>query len=175
MKIDTSKWKPFLISSLFECRNGKMYEYADLPQKNAIEYYTSSESNNGFAGYIYEYSEEDVIKVPSLTVGSRGNDAITYYHEGYYIANQNLTVLIPRKNISKLSMLFVATVIRCEKYRYSYGRLMGKEKVAATTIFLPATASGDPDWDFMEEYMGGVAQQAFDNFEQTFKYSFKHK
>ena len=89
----------------------------------------------------------------SLTVGSRGNDAITYYHDGKYIANQNLTVLIPKEHISKEAMLFFAGVMSTEKYKYSYGRLMSKEKVCETILKLPATKQGLPNWNYMEEYI----------------------
>jgi len=109
--------------------------------------------NNGFAGYVSDYKAEDIITVPSLTVGSRGNDAVTYYHDSGYIANQNLTVLIPKVNISKAAMMFFAGVMRTEKYKYSYGRLMSKEKVQNTILKLPVTQDGQPDWQFMENYI----------------------
>ena len=139
---------------MFDCSNGVMYDnLIDESNDNTVEYYTSSESNNGFEGYINEYDEKDVIRVPSLTVGSRGNDAVTYYHEGNYIANQNLTILIPKEPISQYAMMFFATILYQEKPKYSYGRLMSKEKARDSIIKLPADSNDNPDWQFMENYI----------------------
>ena len=151
--LNPADWREFRVGDLFECRNGKLYELSNDSSDSAVRYYTSAENNNGFAGYVSEYEEKDIINVPSLTVGSRGNDAITYYHDGKYIVNQNLTVLIPKQHISKAAMLFFAGVMRMEKYKYSYGRLMSKEKVRETILKLPATKEGLPDWKRMEDYI----------------------
>lgn len=62
-------------------------------------------------------------------------------------------VCIPRNPISTFAMQFVATVIRQEKYRFSYGRIMSKEAVRNTVIRLPQTPDGEPDWKWMEDYM----------------------
>lgn len=171
MDLNVQDWKEFRVGDLFECSNGTMYDNLTAePDENAVEYYTSSESNNGFEGYLNDYNEKDVIRVPSLTVGSRGNDAVTYYHSEPYIANQNLTVLIPKQHISQFAMFFFATVLYQEKPKYSYGRLMSKEKTRDSIIKLPIQHNPDgtpvidadktysdegyvPDWQFMEDYI----------------------
>ena len=50
-------------------------------------------------------------------------------------------------------MLFFASILYQEKSKYSYGRLMSKEKTRESIIRLPQTLSGDPDWQFMEDYI----------------------
>jgi hypothetical protein len=152
--LNVQTWKEFRVGDLFHCSNGTMYDNLTIePEDNSVEYYTSSEMNNGFEGYVTDYNEKDVIRVPSLTVGSRGNDAVTFYHEGPYIANQNLTVLLPKKSCSKYAMLFFATVLFQEKPKYSYGRLMSKEKTRDSIVKLPVDSDGNPDWQFMEDYI----------------------
>jgi len=49
--------------------------------------------------------------------------------------------------------LFLATVLRKEKYRYNFGRAWHSERMKATDIRLPSTMSGRPDWGFMDRYI----------------------
>ena len=46
-----------------------------------------------------------------------------------------------------------ATLIRQEAVRFCYGRKWTLVTMKSTTIRLPITASGEPDWDLIESYM----------------------
>ncbi|CPW95038.1 hypothetical protein [Mycobacteroides abscessus] len=48
--------------------------------------------------------------------------------------------------------LFVCTVIRAERFRYSYGRKWGLEQMRNTELRLPVTDDGAPDWELMARY-----------------------
>ena len=67
---------------------------------------------------------------------------------------------------------FVMTILQMEKPKYSYGRKPKCNKVFDTIISLPATPSDEPDWKYMEDFMGGAAFRAFENFRQVFAHSF---
>ena len=49
--------------------------------------------------------------------------------------------------------LFLATVIRAEKYRWSYGRKWRPMRMCESEIKLPATPSGKPDWVYMQAFI----------------------
>ena len=49
--------------------------------------------------------------------------------------------------------LFICSVIRLEKYRFSYGRKWNLERMKESEIRLPVDASGDPDWVWMRRYI----------------------
>jgi len=49
--------------------------------------------------------------------------------------------------------LFLCTLMRNERYRYSYGRAFIMGKIKDTLIKLPALENGEPDWQFMEDYI----------------------
>ena len=56
--------------------------------------------------------------------------------------------------MSPLEGLFICVTIRQEKFRWSYGRKPHDVKKFSNMIIkLPATATGDPDWQWMENYM----------------------
>jgi hypothetical protein len=55
--------------------------------------------------------------------------------------------------MNKYIGLFLATLIRQEKYRYNYGRKWGIGRMKVSTIKLPVDSESKPDWDFMEKYI----------------------
>ena len=49
--------------------------------------------------------------------------------------------------------LFIVTILDRERPKYSYGRSWTGERLRNTTIRLPATKAGEPDWQYMEDYI----------------------
>lgn len=49
--------------------------------------------------------------------------------------------------------LFLLTLLKQEKYKYSYGRAFKMQLIAETRIKLPAQKDGAPDWNYMEKYI----------------------
>jgi type I restriction enzyme M protein len=52
--------------------------------------------------------------------------------------------------------MFLTTIIRLEKYRFNYGRKWNKKRMEESSIKLPSTAGGKPDWRFMEDFIKGL-------------------
>ena len=48
--------------------------------------------------------------------------------------------------------MFLVAIIDQERYRYSFGRKFNKFAIGKTKIKLPATADGNPDWQYLEDY-----------------------
>ena len=49
--------------------------------------------------------------------------------------------------------LFIISILKQEKYKYSYGRAFKMELISNTLLKLPAAADNTPDWDYMESYI----------------------
>ena len=49
--------------------------------------------------------------------------------------------------------MFLITVLRLEQFRFSYGMTGKKERLQSFDIKLPVTKKGEPDWDYMENYI----------------------
>lgn len=64
-------------------------------------------------------------------------------------------------HINEAIGLFLASVITANNAsRYSFSQSWTGKSLLDTEILLPATPSGDPDWDYMDEYMSGVMEEA---------------
>lgn len=49
--------------------------------------------------------------------------------------------------------MFISTVMTKNKYKYSFGRKSFKNKWINDLIPLPVDKNGNPDWDFIENYI----------------------
>ena len=55
--------------------------------------------------------------------------------------------------MNKYNALFIVTVIKTNRYRFSYGRKWTLEKMNESVIKLPTRADGTPDFEYMENYI----------------------
>lgn len=62
-------------------------------------------------------------------------------------------VICRAKWLNIYTALFILSILKQEKYKYSYGRAFKMELISNTIIKLPATNEGIPNWDFMEQYI----------------------
>lgn len=49
--------------------------------------------------------------------------------------------------------LFLVSLIKLERYRFNYGRKWHKDRMNKSKIKLPIDTNGNPDWQFMEDYI----------------------
>lgn len=52
--------------------------------------------------------------------------------------------------------MFLVTIINKEQYRYNYGRKCSQTKLKSSLIKLPVDTEGNPDWQWMEDYIKGL-------------------
>jgi hypothetical protein len=55
--------------------------------------------------------------------------------------------------MNKYNALFIVTIIKANKYRFSYGRKWTLEKMKDSVIKLPSKTDGTPDFELMEKYI----------------------
>ncbi len=77
-----------------------------------------------------------------------------FYHNYKYFSDDNVHTLIP-KNIplNKYNSLFLATILKKLQYRYNFGRQVRLQRLKFDEIKLPTDERGNPDWQFMEDYI----------------------
>lgn len=150
---DTSTWRWFRLDAVFDIRKGsRLTKRAQLP--GSTPYIGSSAFNNGITNYI---DSPPMFPGGVLTVPYNGSVGHAFYQAIPFAAGDDVHVLIPRSNdAEKFGLLFVAAVIRHEKYRFTYGRKWHLGRMRESTIKLPVTGDGGPDWKYMSRYMKGL-------------------
>ncbi len=146
--IDVSGWGEFRIGDLFDVSRGRRHvvgnhEEGDLP------YYSASLENNGVTDYICNplFTDKDGLVVTTF------GDA--FYAKGEFTASDEITILHHNK-MNELSGLFIASTIRSHKWKYSFKVKAFQERVSNDIIKLPVTSTGEPDWQYMEDYMKNI-------------------
>ena len=137
------KWEPFLLGSLFEIRAGRYVRAADkLP--GSTPSVGGGANNNGVAAYINLPAEHPAGVISVARDGSVGS---AFHQPQPFFATEAAHVFYPKSDLTTAQLLFIATLIRAERYRYNYGRKWSIDGMRMAEIRLPATSQGDPDWD----------------------------
>lgn len=149
IKLNTDKWQWFEIQELFDIKKGKRLTKADMIE-GETPFIGSIESNNGYREYV---DEEPIHTGNTITVNYNGSVAEAFYQPKPFWASDDVNVLYPKFNMNPFSALFIATVIKAEKYRFNYGRKWHVERMNVSKIKLPSTNKKQPDYVFMENYV----------------------
>lgn len=155
MKIDTSNWKSFIIGELFRLESGKVSNASELLEGNDIAYIGAKKSDNGIMRYV-AMDESKVTKGNCVIFicDGQGSVGLANYMDMDFIGTVNV-VAGYNEAITSYTGLFVATVFSLERKKFSFGRKL-KTLLATTEIKLPATADGQPDWQWMESYIDSL-------------------
>ena len=127
----------------------------DYHQPGAHPYVTTQATNNG-VGDFYDHFTEDggVITVDSAVVG------YCAYRAEAFSASDHVEKLTPRFSMTASAAMFLATILNREQYRYNYGLKRAQKRLRRESLRLPCTRRGDPDWRYIEKYIGGLRYSA---------------
>ena len=156
--LDIENWKWFSLSDIFTLQKGQE-KSAKTEDDFSGEFnlISAKQSNNGVNGKTNEGKKQ--FKQNLITVSSNGEVGEAFYQESPFYATADVNVLSPLKGVklNKYSALFITTIIRCEKFKYAWGRKWGIERMKKSKIKLPTIVKEDgsyvPDWNFMENYV----------------------
>lgn len=145
VKVNSKEWKEFRVFDLFEYKRG-IRQIAESRKKGNLAYYSASESNNGLTDFI---DNPKFIINNSAIIYSTFGDA--YYVSGRFSASDEITIL-QSKIVNKYIGLFISTMLKKNKSKYSFGRKAFCNKIRKDKIMLPIKEDGSPDYNFMENY-----------------------
>jgi hypothetical protein len=150
---DRDQWKEFTIGSLFKVEKGTRLTRRNMTP-GSVPYIGSSALNNGVTSRIHATPR---FPADVLTVPYNGSVGHAFFQPEPFCAGDDVHVLTPlNQPLEKYTMLFVASVIRHEKYRFNYGRKWHLDRMRNSTIRLPVNSEGSPNWEFMSRYMQGL-------------------
>ena len=152
--LDILAWKQFKISDLFDISLSK----GDLKLNSCIlgniPLISSGETNNGCVGFIdSEGDGKAVIFKPNKITVDMFCNAFYQNTPFFSVSHGRVNILTPKFLMNKYVGLFIATLINKEKFRFTYGRAVYSNVISELTIALPVNSQGNPDWQFMENYI----------------------
>lgn len=149
--LNTENWKWFNYDKLFQIKGSRttpIQELKDIHGLGKYPYITTQAVNNGVEGYFDFHTEDgNVFTVDSAVLG------YCAYQTKKFSASDHVEKLIPKFKCNIYIAMFIVTLINREQYRYNYGRKCSQTKLKRSKIKLPAGKDGEPDFDFMENYI----------------------
>lgn len=167
MNLNTTNWKEFVLGRLFVIKKGKRLTSAEQ-EDGCNNYIGAIDSNNGIANHI---AQAPIHKGNTISLSYNGSVGEAFYQKDPYWATDDVNALYSKyEGFNEQIGLFIATVLRQEKYKFSYGRKWTLDNMNITIIKLPAKRNNDgtiyldtskkysddgyvPDWQWMENYI----------------------
>lgn len=140
------------MGDIFDIKKGKRLT-SDDQIEGITPYIGAIDSNNGVTNHI---GQKAIHKGNTISLSYNGSVGEAFYQPKDYWATDDVNALyFKSKNKYTFNVyiaLFICTILRTEKYRFSYGRKWTLENMKDTIIKLP-TKGDVPDWGFMENYI----------------------
>lgn len=156
MNLNVDSWKEFRLGDLFsemykaEAHVKGELECYDVPLDNTIRFVSRTEMNNGCDCYVLNNGLSGIEKANAIAIGD--TTATCFYQGEDFVCGDHM-VICRADWINLHTALFIISILRQEKYKYSYGRAFKMELISNTMLKLPAAADNTPDWDYMESYI----------------------
>ena len=156
LRLDMREWRTFYIRDIFtHIQRGKRLKNDDHIPGN-IPYVSSSAMNNGVDDFVGNTEGVRIFR-DCITIANSGSVGTAFYHGYEFVASDHVTAL-KSPNMNKYICMFIVTTLKSLHEKYSFNREINDVRINREQIMLPANDSGDPDWQFMEQYMRQTEQ-----------------
>ena len=148
LQLSDREWAEFRVGDLLTLKVAKSNDKGNL-KVGTVPFVGRSNDNNGLQGF---YDATNVTRGKCITLGMVGTFR-AFWQENDFAASQNiLTLRAPWLN--RNTALFICNIIEIAiKGRYSYGNSIKAGTFGDTILNLPVDDNGQPDYDFMEQYI----------------------
>lgn len=156
MNLNVESWKEFRLGDLFsemykaEAHVKGELECYDVPSDNTIRFISRTEMNNGCDCYVLNNDLSGIEEGNAIAIGD--TTATCFYQGEDFVCGDHM-VICRADWINLHTALFIISILKQEKYKYSYGRAFKMELISNTMLKLPATTDNTPDWGYMEQYI----------------------
>lgn len=157
--IDVSGWGEFRVGDLFDMSLSK----DDIQPKSIIEgnipLISSGKTNNGIVAYIQD-DKATIQKANTITVDMFGK-AFYQVNPYYCVSHGRVNILTSKFDMNEYIGMFVAIAIeKVSNEKYEFDSMCTGTKLAEDIIRLPITSTGEPDWQYMEDYMRRIMDKS---------------
>jgi Type I restriction modification DNA specificity domain len=150
-ELDEVEWGEFKIEDIFHIKSGKRLTKKEM-KNGKIPFVGSTNRNNGITNFVSNQNNSMDSNV--LGVNYNGSVVENFYHPYKCIFSDDVKRLSLKGMVgNKYIYLFIKTMILMQKKKYAYGYKFNGQRMKRQVILLPVTEKGQPDWNFMEQYM----------------------
>lgn len=91
-----------------------------------------------------------------MTINNSGSVGYVFYHPYEIVCSDHCTVISIKDDSIRLNeyiSIFLKPVIESIKPKYNFAREISDYRLNEEIIILPVNKNGNPDWNYMEEYI----------------------
>lgn len=153
ISIEDKKWQDFYLKDFFRCKKGNQNNMSVLSE-GSIPLVSARKCDNGYKDFVAP-NHKSLFDGGILTLNNDGDGGagIAYYQPHKMALDSHVTALIPKLELSRFQLLFVAMCITKQRNRFGHGYSLNSNRLRSFKLMLPTAKNGVPDWQFMEEYM----------------------
>ncbi len=150
-KLNEKKWRPEIIGELFNVSGSVTTKPEDIIPDGNTPRITCASSQNGLDNCYKNAATESggVLTVDSATVGT------VFYQPFNFIATDHVEKIKKTDDMfDENEGLFLKTAITVSVgTKYQYGYKFSQNRIKRQTVFLPVNDDGEPDYEYMREYV----------------------
>lgn len=160
--LENKKWAEFTIKELFNVYSGVRLTKNDMTIGDR-PFIGSTDSKNGITNFVSNTNNSLASNV--LGVNYNGSVCEAFYHPYECIFSDDVKHL-ELKSIqgNKYLYLFLSTVIRQQKSKYTYGYKFNGNRMNRQKIMIPVNEDGNPDYEYMEQYTKNLMFNKYNNY-----------
>jgi len=150
------QWGEVCLSDIFTFENCKCNSASEMLTDGDDCYYLGAKKDDNGIMRSVAYDSELVTEGNCIVFICNGQGSVGYtnYMDRDFIGSTSLMVG-RNSHLNRYIGMFLVTILDLERPKYSYGR-SNRPRLASTIIKLPTTELGQPDWEYMEQYIKGL-------------------
>jgi hypothetical protein len=185
LSLKNKEWKEFLFPEIFDIKKGFYNKKPDNSGKGKIPFLGATASNNGVTEFYTNKEIEDnskigygkneplsrkIFKGNCIAVTNNGSVGYAFYQKIDFTCSHDVNPLYLKNYLlNDYLAKFLMATIEQQKVCFEYARKWRPVRMVKSKILLPINPQGEPDYEFMENYMRAREQekaQAYKNYIQ---------
>ncbi|MBR0288175.1 MAG: restriction endonuclease subunit S, partial [Selenomonadaceae bacterium] len=155
-------WQEFFIEEIFNILPGKRLTKADMIAGDT-PFIGASDSNNGVTCFVG--NDNDSADENFLSVSYNGSVCQCFYHPYRCLCSDDVKRFhLKNRAGNKYIYLFMKSIIEKQRGKYNYGYKFNETRMRRQKIMLPVNDKGEPDYNFMENYVRVVEEKQLQRY-----------
>ena len=171
-KLGGVSWSEFNFADIFIIKKGFYNKKPPCYENGIIPFIGASDSNNGFTGFTTYSSielnskigygknepiEQKIYSGNAICVTNNGSVGYAYFQQYPFTCTHDVNPLyLKDRKLNKHIAMFLISCIESQRVCFTYARKWRPKRMVKSKLMLPTTIEGQPDWDFMEQYMRNI-------------------
>ena len=154
--IDVSGWGEFRVGDLFDIHPTSSYKVTNVELLNdngRNPVVANSGFNNGIVGYTDYECNENAGVITFTDTAAKSSESFFYQKDTFVGYPHVQGMYCKQHDLNEYEGKYMTTVLRSAAGKFDFITKMTREVVNEFVIKLPITSTGEPDWQYMEDYM----------------------